>query len=172
MTARRQTSQLLQLLLSTAFTALPLAVAAQTAQPPKTITLRMMDWHTQRLIQSTDFIVQINHQQTEHANWVELNDDGSGKLTLPADAELVLIHGKYDSSMSLYVNCDSERATPIPTVGTQGAEHWYPVADILKSGVVGHNGCGKGKDDAKFAPKPGEFLFFVRKRNWRDSEDQ
>jgi hypothetical protein len=140
------------------------------AQSPKEITLRMTDWRTGRLIATTDFLVQINHQQTEHADWVKLNDDGSGKLTLPPDATLIFIQGKYDSSLSLYVNCDSEKKTKVPTFNVPGDQHWYSVDDILKSGIVAHNGCGRGKDDPKFVPKAGEFVFFVRKESWREEE--
>lgn len=167
MTARRRFLRFIPHFLFTAF-----AGALLPAQTPKTVTLRMMDWRTGRIISTSDFLIQINHQQAEHANWVQLNDDGSGKLTLPPDANLVLIHGKYDSSMSLYVNCDSEKKTMVPTLNMPGDEHWYPVDDILKSGIVAHNGCGRGKDDSKFVPKPGEFVFFVRKHNWRESDDR
>jgi hypothetical protein len=155
-------------LLSLVPVSIPLISSPLQAQTGNTITLRMMDAKTGKMISTTDFLVQINHQQSVHADWVQLNDDGSGKLTLPPDASLILIHGKYDNSMSIYVNCDSVRKGKIPTMDSQVGDHWYPVADILKSGIVTHNGCGK--DSTSFAPKPGEFVFFVRKLNWRESD--
>jgi hypothetical protein len=135
----------------------------------------MLDGRTARLIMTTDFLVQVNHQQEQHANWVTLNEDGSGKLTLPADATEISIHGKYDSSMSIYTNCDMEKGKGI--LENQGLiesatmpDRWYPVADILSSGVVAANGCVSKKEAAKqkIAAKPGEFVFFVRKKNWRE----
>jgi len=144
--------------------------ARAQSPPEKTITLRMIDIHTGRLISTTDFLVQVDHQQTVHADWVTQNDDGSGKLTLPADAKLVFVQGKYDNSMSLYVNCDSQIKGKIPTLDSQGDDRWYSVADILSSGIVTHNGCGREKESARYTPKPGEFIFFVRKHNWREAD--
>jgi hypothetical protein len=139
-------------------------------QPAKTITIRMIDSKTLKLLKTTDFLIQLNHQPDAHANWVELNDDGSGRMTVPDGAKLIFIQGKYDNSMSLYVNCDTEIKGKIPTLGTVGEDHWYQVADILNSGVVTHNGCGKGIDDPSFVPKPGEYTFFVRKQNWHEDQ--
>jgi len=130
----------------------------------------MLDWRTGHIIASSDFLVQVNHQPTQHADWVTENDDGSGRLPLPADASVIQVHGKYNSSMSLYINCDSEKKTKIPDFNLPGDDHWYPVDEILKSGIVSHNGCGRGKDDPKFVPHPGEFVFFVRKENWREED--
>jgi hypothetical protein len=42
------------------------------AQTGKTITLRMMDGKTGRLIATSDFLARIDHQQTVHANWVTM----------------------------------------------------------------------------------------------------
>ena len=148
---------------------IPAGLIAQ-APPAKTITIRMIDSKTLKLLKTSDFLVQINHQQEYHANWVELNEDGTGRMTVPDGARLIFIQGKYDNSMSLYVNCDTEIKGKIPTFGTIGEDHWYPVADILNSGVVAHNGCGKGIDDPSFVPKPGEYTFFVRKQNWHEDQ--
>jgi hypothetical protein len=150
----------------------PAPATAPAAAGKSTITLRMIESRTGKLISTTDFLVQINHQQDLHANWVELNEDKTGKLTLPKEAEVLLVHGKYDQSMLLYINCDSEKKGVLPTLGTQEGDHWYSVADILKSGVVTHNGCGSGKDLTKFVPTPGEFVFFVRKLNWHETASE
>jgi hypothetical protein len=71
---------------------------------------------------------------------------------------MVLIRATYDSAMVTYANCDSakEKQNPVP--------HWYDVSTILTSGVVAPNGCSKMTETAK----PGEFVFFVRKENWRE----
>jgi hypothetical protein len=156
-----------------------LSCAHLSAQTGKTITVRMLESRTGRLIATSDFLVQINHQREQHANWVTLNDDGSGKLTLPPGATEISIHGMYDSSMSIYVNCDGERGKGI--LENQGLletevspDHWYSIANIVTSGIVAQNGCVKKKDaeKQKIEAKPGEFVFFVRKKNWReDSQD-
>jgi hypothetical protein len=156
-----------------------LSCAHLSAQAVKTVTLRMIEGRTGRLIATSDFLVQINHQQEQHANWVTQNEDGTGKLTLPPEATEISIHGLYDSSMSIYVNCDGQKGKGI--LEEQGLketpvspDHWYSIADILASGIVAPNGCVKKKDaeKQKFTAKPGEFVFFVRKKNWReDSED-
>lgn len=147
-----------------------LAAGIAQAQAGGAITLRMIDSHSGRMIANADFLVRIDHQPTEHADWVTPNDDGSGKLTVPADAKLILVHAKYDNAMSVYVNCDTESKGKIPTLNTQGEDRWYAISDILGAGIVAHNGCGRGKDDANFTPKPGEFVFFVRKHNWREAD--
>ena len=54
-----------------------------TAQS-RTVTVRMMDAKSGKLIETSSFLVRINHDTTAHANWVVQNEDGSGKLTLPA----------------------------------------------------------------------------------------
>jgi hypothetical protein len=134
------------------------------AQTGKIITVRMLDGKTGRLIATSNFMVRIDHQRQFHADWGVQNEDGSGKLTLPAGASLLSIQATYDSSELFYVNCDSasQKVNPI--------EHWYSVDAILTTGVVAPNSCVRSSEAAKLAPhvKPGEFVFFVRKRNWRE----
>jgi hypothetical protein len=134
------------------------------AQTGKTITLRMMDGKTGKLIETSHFMVRVDHQETVHADWVVQNENGTGKLTLPKGASLLLIQATYDSATQIYVNCDatSQKEDPIG--------HWYSIAEILASGVVAPNGCVRPKEAAKLKPaaKPGEFVFFVRTRNWRE----
>jgi hypothetical protein len=128
------------------------------AQNETTITVRMMDGKTGHLISTTNFLVWIDHQKTVHADWVQRNPDGTGGLTIPRDAKLLSIHGTYDKAMETYLNCDSVGDKPTPV------ERWYEVSQILSSGVVAPNSCSKLKEIAK----PGEFVFFVRKVNWRE----
>lgn len=128
------------------------------APATKTITLRMIDAKTGQMIPTSDFLIRIDHQEDQHGNWVKQNEDGSGKLTLPANALIVAVDGKYNSDTMLYVNCDSVRDKPEPVV------HWYTLSDILATGVAAPNECSKHTAVAK----PGEFVFYVRQRNWRE----
>jgi len=139
------------------------------AQAGKTITVRMIDTRTGILIASSNFLVRINHQQEEHGNWVEKNEDGTGNLTLPANAEVVSIHATYESATLIYANCDADKdhgsADHAPS-----PDHWYPIADILSKGVVAPNGCigKKVPEKLQVVAKPGEFVFFVRPLNSRE----
>lgn len=134
----------------------------------KTITLRMMDSKTGKLIETSSFLVSVNHDPAVHANWVVQNEDGTGKLTLPAAATLLSIHATYDNSMVTYVNCDG-------SAGKAGAsESWYSIAEILATGISVPNSCGGHNGTAKhqLAAKPGELIFFVRKLNMREQYRQ
>jgi hypothetical protein len=128
------------------------------AQTVKPITIKMLDGRTGKLVATTGFMVRVNHEETVHANWVAQNEDGTGKLTLPPEAAVFTIQGTYDSSMEVYVNCDSASGK------ANAIDHWYTVSDILTVGVVAPNGCGR----PKAAAKPGEFVFYVRRQNWRE----
>ena len=146
------------------------------AQNWKTITVRMLDGKTGKLITTSTFLVRVDHDPTVHADWVAPNEDGTGKLSVPRSASLLSIRGTYDSSMVIYVNCDSasEKTNPI--------DRWYSIAESLSLGVTAPNDCVKPAEAAKFKPlaklkpdaiptpaaKPGEFIFFVRKLNWRE----
>jgi len=132
------------------------------AQTQKTITLRMLYARSGKLIATTHFLVRFNHQKAFIANTVELNEDGTGKLSLPANAKEITVQATYDSATETFVNCDS--------AATKGylIDRWYTLSEILASGVVAPNGCLKPSDAAKLKPttaKPGEFVFFVRPRN-------
>lgn len=135
-------------------------------QAQKTITVRMLDSRTGKLIVTSDFLVRVNNEQTIHSNWITLNEDGTGKLTVPSDATVVSIRATYASTTSFYINCDaSKNVGASDQSGT--SDRWYKVSDILALGVVAPNGCGGKKvpDKLQFVAKPGEFVFFVRKRN-------
>jgi hypothetical protein len=113
---------------------------------------------------NSDFQVRVNREQTVHADWVVLKENGTGKLTLPKGATLLSVQGTYNSSTDIYVNCDSVSEKDNPVL------HWYEVAEILTAGVVAPNGCVKPAVAAKLKSfaNPGEFVFFVRKLNWRE----
>jgi hypothetical protein len=139
------------------------------AQGDKTVTIRMLDSRTGILIASSDYLVRINQQETVHGNWVVKNEDGSGKLTLPADAATVSIRATYDSNTAMYVNCDAAKDTG-SSEHAPGLDRWYKVSEILETGVVAPNGCAGKKipDRLQVFAKPGEFVFFVRKMNARE----
>jgi len=131
---------------------------SQPAPTEKTITIRLLDSRTGHLIATAHFLIRINHEQTEHGNWVRENDDGTGNLTVPQNASVLSAQAKYALGTELYVNCDSAKDKDFPVA------RWYAVSDILTSGVAAPNGCSKRTALAK----PGEFVFFVRKQNWRE----
>jgi hypothetical protein len=132
----------------------------------QTITLRMLDSKTGHLIATTDYLVRVNHQQDAHVNWVVQNENGSGKLTLPAEATVISVHAEYDSTMSTYMNCDADKNKGSAD-SAAGTDLWYSVADILAKGVIAPNGCvgKKVPEKLQVLAKPGEFVFFVRKMN-------
>jgi hypothetical protein len=136
------------------------------AQAKQTITIRLLDGRTGKLISTSDFLVRINQEKTVHANWVTLNEDGTGQLTVPTDATVLSVRATYDNTESVYINCDTDSGhmlkdkEPIP-------DRWYKISDILALGVVAPSGCGgkKVSDKLQVVAKPGEFIFFVRKLN-------
>src|SRR5208337_5630169 len=98
---------------------------------------------------------------TVHANWVRQNEDGTGRLTVPQDASLLAAQATYDNTMQIYVNCDSSKEK-------DPVARWYAVSDILTTGIVAPTGCSQRTAVAK----PGEFVFFVRRRNWVEQMKQ
>jgi len=138
------------------------------AQAEKTITIRVLDGKTGKPLLASGFLVRVDREQAVHANWVVQNEDGTAKLTVPGGALLFSIQATYDDSMQTYVNCDSTLENTV-RVG-----RWYSISEVLASGVVAPNGCGKPKDAAKIKPaaKPGEFVFLVRRMStperWRE----
>jgi hypothetical protein len=135
-----------------------------SAQTQNTITVRMLDAKTGHLMQSSNFLVRANHQETVHGDWTRQKEDGTAELKLPPEAVLLSIHATYDSAMEIYVNCDSanEKENPV--------DRWYKISEILASGLVAPNACRNPHevDKLKITAKPGEFVFFVRKANWRE----
>ena len=128
------------------------------AQTGKTISIRLLDGKTGLPLKASNYLVLIDHHDTVYNEWVKINDDGSVIVTLPADATEFSVKATYDMSMETYINCDAAKETD------KERNIWYPVSIILKAGVVAPDECGKTDFDAK----PGEFVFFVRKRDWRD----
>ena len=105
------------------------------AQTEKTITLRMLDGKSGKLIATSNFLVRIDHQQTVHGNWVVKNEDGTGKLTVPGDAALLSVHATYDSAIYVYANCDANKDIGSSVRGP-ALDRWYEISDILATGVM------------------------------------
>jgi hypothetical protein len=139
--------------------ALALPLCAQTTN---TIHIRLLDGKTGLPIQSANFMLRVDRRQTEHNEWLVINDDGTVVANLPAAIETLSLKATYNASMDTYIDC------AITKEKDRERDLWYSVADILKTGLVAPNECSK----ANFTAKPGEFIFFVRKRNWHDSVDE
>lgn len=75
--------------------------------------------------------------------------DGVATASFPPEASIIAVHSYYSKARWSYVNCDAVK---------DRREHWYPLTEILASGIVASNSCSKRKAVAK----PGEFIFFVR----------
>ncbi len=141
---------------------------AQQGQVQKKFTVRVLDGKTGEKVSPNNLEVRINRQQTYHVEWVKLEDDGTIELMLPENATAVSVRATYANSTDYYVNCDMAKQK------NTTADGWYPVGDILTDGLVIPNDCVKPKDAAKVKvdPKPGEFVLFVRKRNWKEEAMQ
>jgi hypothetical protein len=131
------------------------------AQTVNTISIRLLDGKTGLPVKASNFLVKVDRHDTEHNDWVRMNDDGTVMVTVPADAKDLSVKATYNESIDTYVNCDAAKEND------RERDIWYPISDILKSGVVAPNECGK----TIYTAKPGEFVFFVRKRDWRDRPD-
>lgn len=134
------------------------------AQAGKTITIKVRDGKTGQTVTPSNIQVRFNHQSEARGNWVDQKDDGTIEVKLPEDAKVISVHGTYLDSTEYFVNCDMAKQKD------SSAESWYPVNDILASGLAIPNDCVKPKDadKVKAEPKPGEFVLFVRKRNWKE----
>jgi hypothetical protein len=134
------------------------------AQSANTITVLMLDGKTGKPIVPSNFIVRFDHRNAVHNESVSLDDEGVARILVPAGATFLAVQGTFNSSMEIYVNCDAGMEKDISTL------HWYSVDEILRSGVAMPNECYKGKyaEATRSIPKPGMFVFFVRKNNWHE----
>jgi hypothetical protein len=132
------------------------------AQSSTSISIRLLDGKTGLPVKASNFLVRVDHNDTVHPDWVKINDDGTVIVTLPADAKEISVKATYGMGMDTYVNCDAARESD------KERNIWYSIATILSTGVVAPDECAK----TAFKPKPGELLFFVRKRSWHDNLEQ
>jgi len=139
---------------------------AQSSQKGSTITVRILDGKTGAHADASNVLIQFDHHQETSGDWQHQNDDGSVEVRIPAEAKVITVHATYDNGMEFYINCDVARQK------NSSAESWYPIADILKSGIVIPNDCVKQKDADKVRidPQKGVFVVYVRQRNWREQD--
>lgn len=131
------------------------------AQTDHVIHIRLLDGKTGKPVDASNFLVKVDHHDTVHNEWVHISDDGSVTVTLPADAQQIAVKATYDMGMDTYINCDAAKQKD------KERDIWYPIPVIMKSGAVAPNECSK----TEYTANPGEFVFFVRKRDWRDGLD-
>jgi|HubBroStandDraft_2_1064218.scaffolds.fasta_scaffold484799_2 hypothetical protein len=136
---------------------------AQTAPAATTLTIRMFDARSGRQITPDNFVIRFDHQDDIHNETLKIDDEGTGRITLPAGASFLAVQGTFDNSMQIYINCDTGKEKD------QSKLHWYDIPTISSTGVIAPNECFNGKFERPRIPlKPGEFDFYVRQRNWRD----
>ncbi len=131
------------------------------AQSENTIHIRLLDGKTGLPLKAANYLVRIDHHDTVHNEWVRMNDDGTVIVTLPSDAREIAVKATYDLSIETYINCDVAKETD------KERDVWYPISQILQSGLVAPNECSQ----THYTAKPGEFVFFVRKRTWREQQN-
>jgi hypothetical protein len=111
------------------------------------ITIRIVDGRNGHSISDEKLQLWFN-SQSGSAMSISTDKQGVAKVDAPSGAALLL-------SANLYVDCRYSKQT--------GPERpTYPVSDILRSGVLSTNTCGK----LKLSPTPGELIFFVRPEHW------
>jgi len=156
----------LSALLLAAFAVLSLYLYAQEAQPAeRTITIIMADGKTGKTITPDNFVIRFNHLNAIRNETLSLGDDGQGRVKVPENATVISVQGTYHNSVDIFVNCDAGREKDTSTL------HWYPIADIVSTGITTPNECYKGKY-AKSAAIPavsGELIFYVRGNGWHEN---
>lgn len=131
------------------------------AQSANTVHIRLLDGKTGLPVQADNYLVRVDGDKTIHNEWVHIGDDGSVVVTLPTDAQKIAVKATYNMDMDTYINC------AIAKESDNERDVWYSISEILKSGLVAPNECSV----THYTAKPGEFVFFVRKRSWRDKNE-
>lgn len=135
--------------------------ASLHAQDANVIHIRVLDGKTGLPVKPSNFLVLVDHHETVHNEWVHINDDGTVLVNLPASAAEISVKATYNKSMDTFVNCDAAKEND------KERDIWYPIPAIVKTGTVAPNECSK----TNYTAKPGEFVFFVRKRDWHEGLD-
>ena len=141
----------------------PAATFAGLPNAEKKIRVRVFDGKSGEKIVPDNLEVRINRERAYHIEFVKLNDDGTAIVTLPATATSVALRATYEDSTEYYVYCDVARQKDT------SIETWFPVDDVIKTGIVMPNECRKSKQMLSISPKPGEFVLLVRKHGARDA---
>jgi hypothetical protein len=144
-------------------------VDAQSGTAPGTpagtvLTIRMFDGRTAQPLRPSNLLVRLDHNDDIRSESLRIDDQGVGTVTVPAGATFVSVQGTYNDGMEVYINCDAGMEKNLDAL------HWYPVAQIVSTGVIAPNECFKGKYERnpRVPLKPGEFDFFVRKVSVKD----
>ena len=128
------------------------------AQNTRSISVQLRDGRTGKHIAPSNFLLRVDHHDTVRNEWVTINDDGTVIVSVPGDVKEISLQATYGSGMDYYVDCDAAKQSD------KERTIWYPVDQIIKNGVTAPNECGK----TDYTAKPGEFIFFVRKRTVLD----
>jgi hypothetical protein len=142
------------------YTWLAVLCASLHAQTGNAIHIRLLDGRTGLPVKAGNFLVRVDHRDTVHNEWVQMDDDGTVVVSLPAGTKEIAVKATNGLAMETYINCDAARESD------KERDIWYPVSQILETGLVAPNECSK----THYSAKPGEFVFFVRKRGWSEHE--
>lgn len=136
---------------------------AQATSASATITIRMYEARSGRQIKPDNFLVRLNHQDDLRNETLQIDDEGTGQVTVPANSSFLSVQGTFDHSMEIYLNCDTGKEKNDRRI------HWYSIQDILSTGVIAPNECFNGRyERPRIAVKPGEFIFYVQPHKWSD----
>jgi len=139
---------------------------AQQSKPvQRIVTIIMADGRSGKTIIPDNFVIRFNHLNAIRNETLTLNDDGTGKIRVPANATYISVQGTYHKSIDLYVNCDSGMDKDTSML------HWYSIDEIMSTGVTAPNECSHGKyaKSAAIPAAPGELIFYVREIGWHDA---
>jgi hypothetical protein len=120
---------------------------ASSAIRAETIRIRTLDGRNGRPIPNENLQVWIDRQSGAALN-LSMHKDGVADLEVSRDS-VIFVNSNY------YFDCRFTR-TADPSNSA------YAVSEILKSGIVSTNACGKLNVEVR----PGEFIFFVRPAHW------
>ncbi len=160
----RSSRPFLPILLACALALVP-SLCAQTAPDaaPATITIRMYGGRSGRQVIPNNFLIRFDHQDEIHNEHLRIDDEGTAKILVPAGATFLSVQGTFDNSTEIFLNCDTGKERDDHRL------HWYPIATILSTGIIAPNECYNGKyERPRLEVKPGEFVFYIYQRNWRD----
>lgn len=130
-----------------------------SGQSDKKIIFRMLDSRTGQPITGAEYVISfeklpdLSKISGLDPYWKE-GGQKNGILDIPfeADDASIVVHSNYGPANWGYVNCDSVKTPALHRAP------WYPIKQILQSGIAAPNDCNSRKAVAK----PGEFVFFVR----------
>ena len=130
-----------------------------SGQSDRKIVFRMLDSRTGQPITGSEYEIffdklpDLSKVNGLDPYWKE-GGRRNGILDIPFEpgAASIAVHSSYGPANWSYVNCDSVK------ISSPHRVPWYPINQILQSGIAAPNGC----NSRKAAAKPGEFVFFVR----------